>query len=70
MTQQVNALVQAAGQAANAGRWEEAERLWSQVRTLAPDNPQALYSLGVHAFQRGDLSGAIEYLRAEQQTSQ
>ena len=64
MTQQVNALVQAAGQAANAGRWEEAERLWSQVRTLAPDNPQALYSLGVHAFQRGDLSGAIEYLRA------
>lgn len=64
MTQQVNALVQAAGQAANAGRWGEAERLWSQVRTLEPDNPQALYSLGVHAFQRGDLSGAIEYLRA------
>lgn len=64
MTQQVNALVQAAGQAANAGRWEEAERLWSQVRSLEPENPQALYSLGVHAFQRGDLSGAIEYLRA------
>ncbi len=64
MIDQVNALVQAAGQAANAGRWQEAERLWSQVRTLAPDHPQALYSLAVHAFQRSDFAGAMELLKA------
>ncbi len=64
MTAQVDALVQAAGQAANAGRWQDAERLWSQVRTLAPDHPQALYSLAIHAFQRGDFTGAMELLKA------
>ena len=63
MNDQVNALAQAAGQAARVGRWQEAERLWGQVRTLAPKHPQALYSLGVHAFQRGDFAGAIETLR-------
>ena len=64
MNDQVNALVQAAGQAANSGRWQDAERLWTQVRGLAPNHPQALYSLGVHAFQRGDLNGALELLVA------
>ena len=64
MTDQVNALVQAAGQAANSGRWQDAERLWTQVRGLAPNHPQALYSLGVHAFQRGDTNGALELLVA------
>ncbi|MDP3853703.1 aspartyl/asparaginyl beta-hydroxylase domain-containing protein [Phenylobacterium sp.] len=64
MNDQVNALVQAAGQAANSGRWQDAERLWGQVRALAPDHPQALYSLGVHAFQRRDLMGALELLQA------
>jgi aspartyl/asparaginyl beta-hydroxylase (cupin superfamily) len=69
MTDQVNALAQAAGQAANAGRWQDAERLWGQVYSLAPDHPQALYSLGVHAFQRGDLAGALEFLRAAHMAS-
>lgn len=64
MTDRVNALVQAASQAANTGRWQDAERLWSQVRALAPDHPQALYSLGVHAFQRSDFAAALEFLRA------
>lgn len=64
MTTQVDALAQAAGQAANSGRWQEAERLWGQVRALKPDHPQALYSLAVHAFQRGDLIGALELLSA------
>lgn len=64
MSEQVAALAQAAGRAANAGRWAEAEQLWTQVRGLQPNNPQALYSLGVHAFQRRDFNAATELLRA------
>lgn len=64
MNEQVAALAQAAGRAANAGRWAEAEQLWTQVRALQPNNPQALYSLGVHAFQRRDFTTASELLRA------
>src|SRR5690606_30244839 len=41
---------------------QEAERLWGQVQALDPGNVQALYSLGVHAFQRGDAQGALELL--------
>lgn len=62
MNAQVSSLVSAAGAAAAAGRWQDAERLWSQVRTLDPDNVQALYSLGVHAFQRGDAQTALALL--------
>lgn len=57
-------LIQAAGRAAAAGQWQEAERLWAQVRALDPGNVQALFSLGVHAFQRGDAKGALELLQA------
>ncbi len=64
MTEQLNALVQAAGAAAAAGRWQEAEQRWTQVRTLDPGNVQALFSLGVHAFQRGDAKGAVELLQS------
>ena len=56
-------LVNAAGAAAAAGRWQEAERLWTQVRALDPGNVQALFSLGVHAFQRGDAEDALELLQ-------
>ena len=55
-------LVNAAGAAAAAGRWQEAERLWAQVRTQDPGHVQALFSLGVHAFQRGDSAAALELL--------
>ncbi|MCX7556932.1 aspartyl/asparaginyl beta-hydroxylase domain-containing protein [Xanthomonadaceae bacterium JHOS43] len=60
-------LIDAAGSAASAGRWQEAERLWAQVRAIDPNHVQALFSLGVHAFQRGDRDGAIELLQAAQQ---
>lgn len=60
----VEELVRSAGQLANAGRWQEAERVWLEVRRLDPQNPKALFSLGVHALQRGDLDGADELLRA------
>jgi len=60
---QVPSLVNAAGAAAAGGRWQEAERLWNQVHALDPGNVQALYSLGVHAFQRGDSQAALELLQ-------
>lgn len=37
--------------------------MWRQVRALDPGNVQALFSLGVHAFQRGDTRGALELLQ-------
>lgn len=60
----VEDLVRTAGQLANAGRWQEAENVWLEVRKLDPNNPKALFSLGVHAMQRGDLGAASELLRA------
>lgn len=59
---QVVQLANAAGAAAANGRWQEAEKLWQQVRSLDPRHVQALFSLGVHAFQRGDNHGALELL--------
>ncbi len=63
MNAQLSSMVNAAGAAAAAGRWQEAERLWGQVHALDPDNVQALFSLGVHAFQRGDAQAALELLQ-------
>lgn len=62
MTDSLAALANAAGTAAATGRWDEAERLWKQVRALDPAHAQALLSLGVHAFQRGDTHEALELL--------
>lgn len=56
--QQIATLAAAAGRAATAAQWQQAESLWLQVIGLAPAHPQALYSLGVHAYQRGDLDAA------------
>lgn len=64
MSVTVDQLARQAGQLANAGRWHEAERLWLEVRRLQPQHPQALFSLGVHALQRGDVTGACDLLRA------
>jgi aspartate beta-hydroxylase len=64
MADSVAQLVQTAGQLANAGRWEDAERVWTQVRRLEPQNPMALFSLGIHALKRKDASAALELLRA------
>lgn len=63
MNAQLSSLVSAAGAAAAGGRWQEAERLWGQVHSLDRDNVQALFSLGVHAFQRGDSSTALDFLQ-------
>ncbi|MBD9367249.1 aspartyl/asparaginyl beta-hydroxylase domain-containing protein [Xanthomonas sp. XNM01] len=60
----VETLVSAAAAAVAGGRWSEAEHLWGQVRAREPDNTQALYSLGVHAYRRGDHAAALELLHA------
>ncbi|HVZ35611.1 MAG TPA: tetratricopeptide repeat protein, partial [Polyangiaceae bacterium] len=64
MSPSIDQLVQAARQSASAGRWQDAERLWLEVRKLEPSHPQALFSLGVHALQRGDANGAHALLSA------
>jgi aspartate beta-hydroxylase len=69
MTNTVPQLVQAANDAANAGRFAEAERLWGEVRRLEPQHPKALFSLGFHALQRGDAAAALELLRAAREVA-
>lgn len=64
MSEQLNVLMHRAGSAAASGRWQEAEKLWIQVRALDPNNVQALFSLGVNSFQCGDTKGALELLLA------
>lgn len=58
----IASLVNAATSAANAGNWEQAEGLWRQVYELAPDHLQALFSLGVHAYRKGDSVSALNLL--------
>lgn len=64
MSNTLNSLAHAAGAAASQGHWHEAEQLWRKVLALDPRHPQALYSLGVHAFKRGQLAEALEALQA------
>lgn len=47
-------LDRAAMQAANAGQWSEAERLWTEARALSPLHRNALWGLGYAALHRGD----------------
>jgi aspartyl/asparaginyl beta-hydroxylase (cupin superfamily) len=55
-------MAQSADRAAREGRWADAERLWEEVRRLEPRHPRALFSLGMHAMQRGDLKTAKSLL--------
>src|SRR5688500_10681459 len=58
--------VETATRAANDGRWQEAELAWQRVLALDPTHVQALFSTGVHAFQRGRLDDALAALRTAQ----
>jgi aspartate beta-hydroxylase len=60
---QIETLARAAQQAMNQGRRQDAERLWQQVIQLDPSHPYALASLGVHAYQRGELQNALGFLQ-------
>lgn len=66
MTEAVSALVSQAQAAADAGRWREAEALWTEVSRREPTNGRAAFSLGVHALQRGDARTAVKLLEKAQ----
>ncbi|MFT3724845.1 MAG: aspartyl/asparaginyl beta-hydroxylase domain-containing protein [Hyphomonadaceae bacterium] len=58
MNDEIAQLVRQAEAAANAGRWDMAEKLWADVRRRDPNNPRAAFSLGIHAMQRRDFANA------------
>lgn len=64
MTTSIEQLVEHAGRLAGAGRWDEAEQVWLEVRRRDPQHPRALFSLGVHALKRGDAAAAHALLTA------
>lgn len=62
--QSVQTQIAAAREAANAGRWDEAETLWRDVYAHDPGNEAALFALAVHRFRRGDAQGALPLAEA------
>jgi aspartate beta-hydroxylase len=64
MAAQTEQLVEQAARLASSGHWDEAERVWLEVRKRDPQHPRALFSLGVHALKRGDGAGAHALLTA------
>ena len=62
MTNELEKLVRAAGEAVNTGRWNDAEALWREVHRLDPGNPAALFSLGVHALRARNAATAVKLL--------
>jgi aspartate beta-hydroxylase len=64
MADAASELVARARTAAGAGQWEDAERLWSEVRRMRPRDPHALLALGVHAAMREDYRSALPLLEA------
>jgi tetratricopeptide (TPR) repeat protein len=55
-------LALAAQQAMQAGRLDEAARLWGQVLALQPEHPQALFHLGQHKLLQRDTVSALALL--------
>jgi aspartyl/asparaginyl beta-hydroxylase (cupin superfamily) len=58
----ISQLARQADAAINSGRWDEAERLWQEVRRRDPGNGKAAFSLGIHAMRRRDFAGACKLL--------
>jgi aspartyl/asparaginyl beta-hydroxylase (cupin superfamily) len=69
MAEDVSLLIRQAEAAANAGRWDEAETIWREVRRRDPRNPKAAFSLGIHAMQRRDLAGACALIEEARQAT-
>jgi len=62
-------LDRAAAQALNAGRLEDAERVWAEMHAIAPRNRNALWGLGYAALQRGDAVRARAFLQAAREAA-
>ncbi len=65
----INQLAQTAGRLADAGHWDEAEKVWFEVQRREPRHPKALFSLGVHALKRGEALRARELLESARQVA-
>lgn len=63
MSLSMQSMEQAAQQATAQGRWQDAERIWVQMRQLDPKNPKALHGIGVCAYRRGDAQTALGLLQ-------
>jgi tetratricopeptide (TPR) repeat protein len=57
-TDGVEELANAAASSMQAGRLDEAARLWERVLALQPEHPRALLHLGQHQLYRKDATGA------------
>ncbi|MFZ2030653.1 MAG: aspartyl/asparaginyl beta-hydroxylase domain-containing protein [Vitreimonas sp.] len=66
---QLDLLDRAATRAVEAERWDEAERIWTQMRVVAPHNRNALFGLGSAALKRGDAINARTLLLTAQQAA-
>lgn len=60
----VATLAEAAQTAMRAGRFDEANQLWTRVLVASPAHPQALFHLGQQALMRKDMSRARELLES------
>ncbi len=55
---EINALEAQAFRAAQAGREDEATRLWRRILEIDPGHPRTLMALGQRAFRQGDMQSA------------
>lgn len=46
-----------------AGRLDEAEAAYGRIRSQAPENSDGVHLLGVIRYQRGDLQGAVDFMK-------
>lgn len=64
MANDIDRLLQRAGELANAGRAREAERLWVRILEIEPRHSKALFNLGVNTLLKGDFHKARDILGA------
>ena len=69
MADELDRLLQQAGELANSGRAQEAERLWLRILEAEPRHSKALFNLGVNALLRGDAQKARGMLRTASEES-
>lgn len=63
MANEIDRLLQQAGELANAGRAREAERLWLRILEIEPRHAKALFNLGLRSLLQGDFHKARNLLR-------
>lgn len=64
MLDKIDRLLQQAGELANAGRAQEAERLWQRILEIEPRHSRALFNLGLNTLLKGDAHEARAVLGA------